>query len=96
MTGTPLLVVLLLQQPVTALQGTHLLGLGLGHARTGDVRAGLVHTFTHSEGATTSDFARTAILEKIEDSYDLQELREAIAQDSGKRFSIDEVLTELD
>ena len=58
--------------------------------------AGLVHTFTHSEGATTSDFVRTAILEKIEDTYDLQELREAIAQDSGKRFSIDEVLTELD
>lgn len=48
------------------------------------------------EGVTISDFARTAILEKIEDSYDLQELREAIARDSDERFSIDEVLAELD
>ena len=52
--------------------------------------------FAQFEGITISEFARTAILEKIEDSYDLQELREAIAYDSGERFSIDEVLAELD
>lgn len=48
------------------------------------------------EGVTISSFARAAILEKIEDSYDLQELREAIEQDSGERFSIDEFLDDLD
>lgn len=57
--------------------------------------AQLVRKFAQFEGLTISDFARTAILEKIEDSHDLQELREAIAQDSGERFSIDEVLSEL-
>ena len=58
--------------------------------------AELVRKFAQFEGVTISDFARTAILEKIEDSYDLQELREAIAQDSGERFSIDDIISELD
>lgn len=57
--------------------------------------AELVRKFAQFEGVTISDFVRTAVLEKIEDSYDLQELREAIAHDSGERFSIDEVLSEL-
>lgn len=57
--------------------------------------AELVRRFTQFEGVTISDFARNAILEKIEDAYDLQELREAIAQDSGERFSIDDVVSEL-
>lgn len=58
--------------------------------------AELVRKFAKFEGVTISDFARAAILEKIEDSYDLQELRDAIAQDSGERFDIDTMLTELD
>ena len=57
--------------------------------------AELVRKFAQFEGVTISDFARKAILEKIEDSYDLQELRAAIAQDTGERFGIDEILTEL-
>ena len=64
--------------------------------RMNEQDAELVRKFAQFEGVTISDFARTAILEKIEDSYDLQELRQAIAQDTGERFSIDEVLTELD
>ena len=64
--------------------------------RMNDEDAELVRKFAQFEGTTISDFARTAILEKIEDSYDLQELREAIAQDSGERFSIDEIISELD
>ena len=57
--------------------------------------AELVRKFAKFEGVTISDFARAAILEKIEDAYDLQELREAIAHDSGERFSIDEILDDL-
>ncbi|MCZ9294179.1 type II toxin-antitoxin system RelB family antitoxin [Corynebacterium meitnerae] len=64
--------------------------------RMSDQDAALVRKFAQFEGVTVSEFARTAILEKIEDSYDLQELREAMAHDSGERFSIDEVLAELD
>lgn len=63
--------------------------------RMSEQDAELVRKFAQFEGVTISDFARTAILEKIEDSYDLQELRQAIAQDSGERFSIDEILDEL-
>lgn len=58
--------------------------------------AELVRKFARFEGVTISDFVRAAVLEKIEDSYDLAELREAMAQDSGERFSIDEVLYDLD
>ncbi len=63
--------------------------------RMNDKDAELVRKFAQFEGVSISDFARTAILEKIEDSYDLQELRAAIAQDTGERFGIDEILTEL-
>lgn len=63
--------------------------------RMSDEDAELVRRFAQFEGMTISDFARAAILEKIEDIYDLQELRDAIAHDSGERFSIDEILTEL-
>lgn len=63
--------------------------------RMSDEDAALVRKYADFEGVTISDFARSAILEKIEDSYDLQELREAIAEDNGERFSIDEVLEEL-
>lgn len=63
--------------------------------RMSDVDAALVRKFASFEGMTISDFARTAILEKIEDSYDLEELRLAIAEDDGSRFSIDDILEEL-
>lgn len=63
--------------------------------RMNEQDAELVRKYAQFEGVTISDFARTAILEKIEDSYDLQELRQAIAQDTGERFTIDEILTEL-
>ena len=63
--------------------------------RMSDEDAALVRKYADFEGITISDFARSAILEKIEDSYDLQELREAIAEDTGERFSIDEVLEGL-
>lgn len=64
--------------------------------RMSEQDAALVRKFAQFEGVTVSDFARTAILEKIEYFYDLQELREAMAQDFGECFSIDEVLAKLD
>lgn len=57
--------------------------------------AELVRKFAAFQGVTISDFARSAIFEKIEDSYDLEALRHAMAEDSGERFSIDEILDEL-
>lgn len=64
--------------------------------RMNEQDAELVRKFAEFQGLTISDFARSAILEKIEDSYDLQELRDAIAHDDGERFTIDEILGELD
>lgn len=63
--------------------------------RMSEEDAELVRKFADFEGVTISDFVRGAVLEKIEDAYDLQELRQAIAEDDGKRYSIDEVLEEL-
>lgn len=57
--------------------------------------AELVREFAKFEGVSISDFVRAAILEKIEDAYDLQELRKAIAEDSGERYTMDEILAEL-
>ncbi|WP_257159521.1 type II toxin-antitoxin system RelB family antitoxin [Corynebacterium cystitidis] len=57
--------------------------------------ANLVRKFAEFEGVTISDFARSAIVEKIEDAYDIEELRHAIANDDGKRYGIDEILGEL-
>lgn len=63
--------------------------------RMDDEDAEIVRKFASFEGVTISEFARTAILEKIEDAYDLEELRAAIAADSGERFSIDQLIAEL-
>ncbi|WP_216378228.1 type II toxin-antitoxin system RelB family antitoxin [Arcanobacterium phocae] len=63
--------------------------------RMNDSDAELIRKFAKFEGLTISDFARQAILEKIEDSYDLDELHHALAHDTGERFTIDEVLEEL-
>ncbi|MDO5032214.1 MAG: DUF6290 family protein [Corynebacterium sp.] len=63
--------------------------------RMSEEDAELVRKFAHFEGVTISDFVRSAILEKIEDAHDLQELRDAVAQDSGERLSMDDILSEL-
>ena len=63
--------------------------------RMDDNDAELVRNLAAFEGRTMSDFARAALLERAEDYYDLQELRAAMAEDSGERFSLDEVLEDL-
>lgn len=47
------------------------------------------------EGVSISDFLRDAVFEKIEDSQDLADLREAVAADDGARFSLSDVKSEL-
>lgn len=64
--------------------------------RMDDNDAELVRKYARFEGVTISDFARDAILEKISDAHDLQELRDAIAHDTGERYSLDEILADLD
>lgn len=64
--------------------------------RMSDEDAALVRKYVGFEGTTISEFARSAMLEKIEDYTDLQQLRAAIEADDGQRFSINDVLEELD
>lgn len=64
--------------------------------RMDDKDAELVRKYARFEGVTLSDFARNAILEKIEDAHDLRELRDAIAHDTGERYSVDDILADLD
>lgn len=64
--------------------------------RISDADAELARKFAALEGKSFSDFARESIFEKIEDYDDLEELRCAVAEDSGKRYSQTEVLAELE
>lgn len=63
--------------------------------RMDDKDAELVRKYARFEGVTLSDFARNAILEKIGDAHDLQELRDAIAHDAGERYSLDDILADF-
>ena len=57
--------------------------------------ASLLAELARSEGMTVSEFARSAVTEKVEDLQDLNELRAAVELDSGERFTTDEILREL-
>lgn len=63
--------------------------------RMSEADAELARKFAAFEGKSFSDFARDAIFERIEDRYDLEELRMAVAEDSGEHYSQAQVLTEL-
>ncbi len=63
--------------------------------RMSEADAEVARKFAAFEGKSFSDFARDAIFERIEDVYDLQELRDAVAEDSGERFDQAQVLAEL-
>ncbi|MCQ9340919.1 DUF6290 family protein [Corynebacterium phoceense] len=64
--------------------------------RMSDEDTELVRKYVRFEGTTISEFARSAMLEKIEDHAGLQELRAAIEADDGQRLSLNDVLEELD
>ncbi|MDR0899488.1 MAG: DUF6290 family protein [Lactobacillaceae bacterium] len=55
----------------------------------------LIKKFAETHDLSLSDFARQAMLEKIEDDYDLQALRKAMLEDDGTRYSLDDVKKEL-
>lgn len=43
-------------------------------------------------GKTFSEFVRESALERVEDAADLQAYRDAVAEDDGTRYSMDEVM----
>lgn len=63
--------------------------------RLDETDAEVVRKYAEFEGKTISDFVRDAVFEKIEDQQDLATLREAIATDTGVRYTHEQVLAEL-
>ena len=55
----------------------------------------LIRNYINMHGLTISEFARQSMLERIEDEYDLEILRKAMAEDDGSRYNMAEVAKEL-
>ncbi len=56
-----------------------------------DEREG-IQAFADFTGQTFSEVVRESVLERIEEAADLQAYSEALAEDDGKRYSMDEVM----
>lgn len=63
--------------------------------RVDDDDAKIIRNFAEFEGKSISEFIREAVFEKIEDEADLRDLRKAIAEDDGTRYTHEQVLEEL-
>ena len=63
--------------------------------RLNDADAQLFKSYADSHGITLTDLIRNAVLEKIEDEYDLAELREALANPNPVYYTLEEVEEEL-
>lgn len=63
--------------------------------RINDQDSELIKKYIQVHGLTISEFARQAMLEKIEDEYDLQVLRQAMAEDDGVRISHEDLMKEF-
>ena len=63
--------------------------------RLDETDAEVVRKYAEFEGKTISDFVRDAVFEKIEDQQDLTTLREAVAADTGVRYTHEQVLAQL-
>lgn len=51
-----------------------------------------VQSYADFVGKSFSEFVREAALEKVEDAADLQAYQEALREDDGERYSMDEVM----
>ena len=63
--------------------------------RINDNDSKLIKNYIEVHGLTISDFARQAIIEKIEDDYDLHLLRQAKEEDDGERINHTELMKEF-
>lgn len=55
----------------------------------------LIKNYIKFHNISLSDFARQAMLEKIEDDYDLETLRQAMSEDDGTRISHTDLMKEF-
>ena len=52
----------------------------------------LISDYAQAFGTTVSELARRSIMERIEDEIDARDLMEAMAEDDGVRYTMDEVM----
>ncbi|XRJ98381.1 DUF6290 family protein (plasmid) [Latilactobacillus sakei] len=57
--------------------------------------ADAINDYLAVTGESFNNFAQKAMAEKIEDILDLQDYNEAIKEDDGTRYSMDEIAKEL-
>ena len=53
----------------------------------------LINDYAHVFGVSVSELARRSIMERIEDEIDTRELLEAIREDDGVRYSMEDVMS---
>ena len=63
--------------------------------RINDSDKELFKAYAKAHGLTLTDFIKETVLERIEDDYDLQELREALKEPNPVYYTSDEVKKEL-
>lgn len=51
-----------------------------------------IQAYAEFTGKSFSEFVRESALEKVEDAADLSAYKEALSQDDGERYSMDEVM----
>ena len=54
---------------------------------------GLISDYARVLGISVSELARQSIMERIEDEVDTRELLEAIREDDGVRYSMEDVMS---
>ncbi len=60
--------------------------------RFADEERSWIQAYADLSGQTFSEFVRESALERVEDAVDLKAYEEALEQDDGERYSMDEVM----
>jgi len=60
--------------------------------RFADEEKDWIQAYADLLGESFSEFVREAALDRVEDAADLQAYKDALEQDDGKRYSMDEVM----
>lgn len=51
----------------------------------------LIQTYAHAAGMSLSEFVRRAALDKAEEAADIEAFNDALMEDGGTRYSMDDV-----
>ena len=66
--------------------------MGVAAIRFDDGEEELIRSYAGAVGMSFNDFVRSAALEKVEDAVDIEAYNEALMEDDGTRYSMDDVM----